>query len=303
MSEPESPRSAPYREAAITRVAPPALPAAAYRPRRRSVWSTRTAVVAITGILALGLFFHGYPWGGVAASLVALVLVKGGDLVSRRLAKRGNQALNEAMALLQAGDTDAAQRSLDALIARARWMPDVHAAAVMQLALVHGRRGDFERALSLLRAADESGWLATRRTWRLALGGARATMHAATGELDEAEAALRQTLAALKPEERLYVAVPAAVVALRRGRAAEAREALDEALTHAEALPEGQAALLGVLHALALDLTLSPLPKEEVARRVEAREKTKRTTVALERGWPELEAFEQRARADGATER
>lgn len=274
----------PYRQPAPAEADAPSRYQPISRRRERLVRWLRSVPVLLLALLALLLE---RPWllGAAIAWGVGVVVVA-------RLHARSLNARLKALAgtLARSGDPFVAQRGLEALVADARGYPGFHSVGLLFLGIARARGGDIDGALELLYAVHEGGWLERRAVWQAWLLPWVAQLHAARGELDEAERWLETARQKLPADKREVLVSAETLVALRRGRD-------DEAVTRIEAYvqtaPEGDPVRshFALLRAFARARAGRPLPDDEVRRVVADCLASPGRALPLEKWWAELAAF------------
>ncbi|MCR9165278.1 MAG: hypothetical protein ACE37F_26800 [Nannocystaceae bacterium] len=159
-----------------------------YRPMSKRAWYGRRLPIAL-GIGALA---------GVASVAIntfamwaALLGVFGYSIVRRRRLASLARKNTDALAVLMAGELEAAAEAFEALCDQSRGSPALHSLAVCNRAAVYLEAGDPERAASLLSAVLHAGWIDARgglASYYPAVLGRLAMAEALCDRLDQAQA-------------------------------------------------------------------------------------------------------------------
>ena len=283
-----SPEGSPYRAGAP---AASAKRAARYTPMSRREERLRRILRSVPVVLlALAGFLLSHLW------LVALGVAWGlGVVMLDRLSARSLNARLNALAgtLARDGDPFVASRALEAIVADARGYPGFQCVALLFLGVARARGGDADGALELLHAVQASERLAHRAVWLAWLLPWMAQLHAARGDLVDAERWLQAAREKLDAKHRDMLVSPETIVGLRRGRNAEVIAAIDAYTGVAEA-SDPVRVHFGLLRALACERAGRPMPDDEVRRLVAARVASPGRALPLEAWWPDFAAFLER---------
>jgi hypothetical protein len=223
MGERDRPDLSPYRAVAESAREPERPPRYVPLTRRQEQLRRWMRALPILGFFALALAVE-RSW------LVGASVAWGiGILVANRLHTRALNGRLQALArtLVRGGDPFVAQRGLEALVSDARAYPGFHSVALLFLGIARARGGDADGALELFYVVQRAGWLEERALWMAWLLPWLASVHAARGELDRAEAWLAEARARLPGDKRDPLVACEALVALRRGRPQEAIARID----------------------------------------------------------------------------
>jgi hypothetical protein len=274
----------PYREPAqATPVAPPRYTPITRRRERLLRW-LRSVPVLLLAFAALALE---RPWllGAAIAWGVGVVILS-------RLTARSLNARLKALAgtLARGSDPHVAQRGLEALVADARGYPGFHSVGLLFLGISRARGGDVDGALELLYVVHEGGWLERRAVWQAWLLPWMAQLHAARGELDLAEDWLEKARKTLPADKRDALVSAETLLALRRGRDADAVARI-EAYVQTAAETDPVRHHFALLRAFARARSGNPLPDDEVRRVVADCLAAPGRALPLEKWWAELAVF------------
>jgi hypothetical protein len=238
-------------------------------------------------LLTAGALWLGKPWLIVFALGWGFV-----DVVRRRQHEKALDTRLHALVSSLRGDVEAdlVVRGLEAFVADATAFPGYHSAALIYLGVARARSGDVDGALSLLHTVQGSGWLVGHTRWRNLLLSALAVLHAARGDLVDAQR-WRDVRHGGRSSQRKGYFNAGLLIALKSGR-------YDEAIARTEPLcarkPELAARSgIALLHAFARDQAGRPLPDAE-ARSVVAAWLARAGRIPFEKWWPELGAFAER---------
>jgi hypothetical protein len=248
---------------------------------RRVLRGVPTALLAVAAIVLV----NGWLLGATIAWGI-------GTLIVMRLHARSLNARLKALAgaLARNGDPFVAMRALEAIVADSRPYPGFHSIALLFLGITRARSGDADGALALLHTVERARWLSHRDVWKAWLLPWLASLHAARGDLEEAELWLAEARAALPLERHDVLVAPEALVSLRRGRDDEAIERVDAYVTRMAA-SEPIVEHFALLRAFASHRAGKPVSDEEVRKLVAARIAAPGRAMPLERWWPEFAEF------------
>jgi len=284
----------PYREGAT--VAPPER-GARYAPMTRREERLRRWLRSVPVLLlALAAFLLERPW------LLGVAIAWGiGVIVVARLSARSLNARLKALAgtLARDGDPFVAARALEAIVADARGYPGFHSVALLFLGIARARGGDADGALELLTVVQRGGWLDHRAVWLAWLLPWMSQLHAARGDIDEAERWLQAARAALPPDKQDALVSAEAVLGLRCSRDEEVIAAIDAYVGIAEA-SDPVREHYALLRAFACERAGHPMPEQEVRRLVASRMAAPGRALPLEKWWADFAAFLDRHATDAA---
>jgi hypothetical protein len=281
-------------EGGALRVAEVALPRRLQLPSKRA-WIVRNGV--FLGVVSVALFFLAQiSFGGVQLPVwiwLAAYAVGWLAWVAFRLRTTAKD-MQQTVALVRAGEMEAAQPELEAAVGRAS------GPFAAQLAIILGaveiELGRVERGLALLDSALRSGWFdgATMRDSLGALHGGMATGWAALGDHDAAARALELGHRHLPATQRGLLLADDVFVHARAGRPDDVERCVATDLDAAEQLlPAWSIKWIRVLHAFARATAATGYRAEADARVQEAiaDPRVHRSMSRLAKAWPEMAAF------------
>ena len=282
----------PYRDGAT--VAPPDR-GTRYAPMTRRAARLRRGVRALPVVLfALVAFLLERPW------LLGVAIAWGiGVIVVTRLSARSLNARLKALAgtLARDGDPFVAARALEAIVADSRGYPGFHSIALLFLGIARARSGDADGALELLYLVQRGGWLAHRAVWLAWLLPWMSQLHAARGDVDQAEQWLRAARDQLPPERQDALVSAEAILGLRLRRDEEVIKSIDAYAGVAEA-SDPVREHYALLRAFACERAGRPMPQDEVRRLVALRRAAPGRALPLEKWWVDFAAFLERHAPD-----
>lgn len=249
---------------------------------------------AVVGIAYLGAAAFGSSALAVVA-LVSAVAASGFLYWRRRSAFELVRRNDDAVALLNAGQVDAAEQALTALLEPSRPLGWLHALTLFNLSVCWLRRGDPLRAIPVMRGVHDAGWLKSPRLpyqglFRLGL----ATANTMSGNFADARRWLDLAQQVTSPGRMGQLMPTRAMLAAREGRLYDALAEMDAGWLATEGvMPAGQMRQLRVLRAYCLASTRpGGLHDPEVRRSLDAAMPLGPWDLAgWCRVWPQFHAF------------
>lgn len=209
---------------------------AVYRPIARQAWFSRSLPLAVGLGLAIGLLS---TWLTPVVIWLALFGLVGVSVSRRRRMYRFLRQNDDGVAMLAAGEIEAAADIFDELCSKARRMPALHSLFVYNRAVSLLERGDADRAVALLTAVVHAGWIGPRGAMAVyypSLLGRLALAEALRGRLDQAGTWRSRAHAAVSTAKRGGLLLVDVVLEARAGRFDEVIGLIEQGWTRAENL-------------------------------------------------------------------
>lgn len=221
----------------LVRVDTGALPAESqYRPLSKGAWFSRSLPLALGLGLGIGVLSI---WISPLLMWVSVAGLVGYSIWRRRRMYQFLRENDDGVALLGAGDLEAASATFDRLCKASRRMPALHSLFVFNRAVAHLESGELDRARALLLAVVHAGWIGQRGAlgvYYSNLLGRLAIVEALLGELDAAQGWRTRAHGATSAAKQGVLLLVDVVVEARLGKFERVAELVEEGWRRAENL-------------------------------------------------------------------